>query len=104
MTTVVDVLRRAKNRINTPEKWYQGDFSPDGLGGAIAGLPCCAFAAVSVVCIERLSVGLNVTEELERFIPGKFVYLEDYNDDPATTHADIMALFDRTIAKAEAAE
>lgn len=81
-----NALRAAKARIDTPGKWckHQGD---NGNGR------CCAFGAAwsSSPALRALREALP---EGNRSIAG-------YNDAPTTTHADIMALFDRAIAVEE---
>lgn len=47
--------------------------------------------------------GEDVCGALERQLPDGFCDIETYNDHSATTHADIMALFDRAIEAAESA-
>ncbi|MEL6388391.1 MAG: hypothetical protein AAFR00_13655 [Pseudomonadota bacterium] len=39
---------------------------------------------------------------LVQALPGELASVVSFNDDPDTTHADILALFDRAIAAAEA--
>lgn len=100
MTSVVENLKAAKALIDTPEKWAQGPERE----------PClCAIDAVS-------AVGgvweVDLSDALERALPEGFEEdhsdwnhpVAQYNDLPTTTHADIMALFDRAIAAEEAKE
>lgn len=91
-------LVAAKALIDTPRKWRKGDYDRGGR--------CCAVGAVVRVVggeisdAEYSSAALALEAAL---LPeqGKKVFL--FNDNPTTTHADIMALFDRAIAAAEAA-
>jgi hypothetical protein len=92
---VADVLRRAKALIDSPEKWGKGRglCNPKDLGMDAL----CALTAVSTVTNGRGHWRAAV-DALERSA-GKAVYL--WNDRPETTHADIMAGFDKAIALAE---
>lgn len=94
--SLVDDLIAAKALIDSPEKWTKGFYqSMDGclcslgaLGMAIGGNP---FFPNSVA---RAALQAEVPQQWGVLSVGA------YNDDPDTTHADIMALFDRAIARA----
>ena len=96
--TVKDDLIAAKALIATPEKWIKGEFERDGC--------FCARGAIQAVNLDS-SREIDAEEALEAAVPrrarhrSKFVSsVSKFNDDPNTTHADIMALFDRAIARA----
>lgn len=93
-------LRAARALIDAPERWTKGVFCLDG--------KYCALGAALAVSIPGLPIELALSDA----VPASFhnygwhlriVRIVRFNDAPATTHADIMALFDRAIAKAEAA-
>lgn len=97
-------LIAAKALINTPEKWAHEESRRQENGG-----PClCAVDAVFETRHWEAG-GMRVLIELEGALPEDFAadpYSEieevaQFNDAPTTTHADIMALFDRAIAAAE---
>lgn len=107
--SVHESLVSAKALIDAPDKWLKG---APGIG--VAGEPgarFCSWAAVHEqpnllgdTCVDR-------RQALARKIPF-FWWLRHglgqwpernlirYNDDPSTTHADIMTMFDRAIANA----
>lgn len=95
--TLRDDLIAAKALIDTPEKWGKG---PDGLNCPAQGA-CAMNACASLPPPAAWYATLALQAELpsgdwnERMLP-----VAAYNDDPATTHADIMALFDRAIEAA----
>lgn len=111
--SLADDLRAAKALIDTPEKWGRGVGAYKGT----ADQPLCAFGA----CLTASNLsGVAAAEgrtrmALQRALVGKWAALQrewldagslacavpDFNDDPATTHADVMSLFDRAIAAAE---
>jgi hypothetical protein len=99
---LADDLKAARALIDTPEKWIQraGDDGYD--------TPCCAVVAVN----RRNRYGTPENDAMRKALylqlPAEYrhggtLYGMDvgaYNDDPRTTHADIMALFDRAIEAA----
>lgn len=92
-----DDLIAAKALIDTPEKWGKG---PDGLN-------CPAQGACAMNACASLSnyASWHATQALEAALPSgewnsKMLPVAAYNDDPDTTHADIMALFNRAIEAA----
>lgn len=91
-------LIAARALIDTPEKWRQsrGDDGP--------GTPCCAMVAVSRVAAGDTDRRHAMWLVLRDHAPGfkDHATIGRFNDAPKTTHADIMALFDRAINAAEA--
>lgn len=102
--TAADQLRAAKALIDSPEKWIKGRFAVDKLGLTTSyddpRATCfCAVGACRRYCFRG---------DLDEALPESFVALGkkaspvvEFNDHPDTTHADVMALFDRAIALAE---
>jgi len=103
-TTLRDDLIAARALIDTPEKWRKGE-------AAYWSAPFCALGACS-----HVASGGNVFEPrrmngMRRALrmslpdgPGEEEFdfpTTRFNDDPDTTHADVLALFDRAIASAE---
>lgn len=101
MSQLADDLRAAKALIDTPEKWCKGSYHHDGMGDAH-----CIVGAVMVVTPEyskRRNMALEaIGRQTPQFDDATSGFMPRYNDAPTTTHADIMALFDRAIAAAEA--
>jgi hypothetical protein len=99
MATVKENLIAAKALIDTPEKWGKGGYR-DPFTGRL-----CAYGALGVAergdarnYSEALAYRLRVA------VPDRFHgRVAEYNDHPDTTHADIMALFDRAIAAQDGA-
>lgn len=98
--SVRDDLIAARALIDTPAKWGKGDFR-DCL---------CLADAVQSITVPKGS--LESVEEVQRHaalrgallkaLPsGEYDYLYQFNDAQATTHADVMALFDRAIEAAK---
>ena len=105
--SVADVLRAARAKIEQPEHWCRHFLAIDGDGKMVhwawpEAEAWCSIGAVASVARTPDDDVLSVDAEeiLEACLPDERG-LPRYNDDPRTTHADILALFDRAIAKAE---
>ena len=103
-TEIAAVLRDAKALIDTPEKWIKGHSRK-----VVNGVTChCADGAVwSLTHLDPLDLNyfpavraLSVAAT-GRAIADGHVW---FNDRQSTTHADVMALFDRAIAAEEAGQ
>mgnify|MGYP006346210075 CR=1 FL=1 len=96
--SVLDALIKARDHISDPAMWYKGGYSDDGRTGAEDGFPCCAMGALVWV---NPDVGIfcnDAYRPLRDALPAEWTSIPYFNDAPATTHADILALFDRAIA------
>ena len=91
--TVKENLIAAKALIADPAKWTKGKY--------IDGEGCmCAAGAVRQVTGEKFGEAESCLDRVvcEAFYEEfGFDIIEDFNDDPETTHADIMVLFQRAI-------
>lgn len=95
---VIDVLEQAKARISTPDKWCKNVLYDEQGARCILG----ALQATSDCPGDEMwhSHFLPAFRLINAFVPtGNMV---DFNNDPATTHADILTLFDRAIAARKA--
>ncbi|MDE2104466.1 MAG: hypothetical protein KGL39_44940 [Patescibacteria group bacterium] len=92
-----EILRRAMALIDTPDKWIKFHFQKDG-----------RFCADGAIVRFIRWPGIDAAREfLKNGIGDKFGSMTDritrFNDAPTTTHADVMAAFQRAIAAAEEA-
>jgi len=103
--TLSDDLRAAKGLIDTPEKWLKGNLADKG------NTCFCTFGAAQFGPQRKWSKGVDTAATLalvdalpEPFRSGVATKhrLAVFNDHPSTTHADIMALFNRAISTSEA--
>jgi hypothetical protein len=112
MSQLRDDLIAAKALIDTPEKWRK-DNERDYKS-------CCAIIACNRAA-GKTSIHYPAAHRLAEALPTDWVeahreqerqfytsigdepgfWVGDYNDDPDTTHSDIMALFDRAIEAAQ---
>lgn len=101
MATVKDNLIAAKALIDTPAKWIKGTSELDGC--------FCAIGALNRISpplghYDDLTPPDPAYEALVSALPDGECFVARFNDEPATTHADIMDLFDRAIAAQSEAE
>ena len=123
MTNSTEILRAARERIASQEQWMKGSFKKEPSGGIYAYCAVGALnAAVSNIAQEAYGDSLSVPDELWQMrehalralgdvIPSSFldemeerVYFESrshaiscFNDWEKTTHADILALYQRAL-------
>lgn len=105
--TVAEVLRKARAKIEKPESWTRYTRARDRSGVCVD--PCderavsfCSFGAIEAVAPRQLVRTLCFIA-LERALSGtRERDPRDWQDEAETSHADVLALFDRAIAGAEA--
>ena len=91
MASVRENLIAAKALIDTPEKWCKGAYEHLGCYCALGALGMAEKGSPTRYSLDGMR-GLRVWVQLP------FTSVSAFNDDPTTTHADVMALFDRAIA------
>lgn len=96
MASVRENLIAAKALIDTPEKWGKGAFI-SGSSGCLCVLGALGVAARSDAYAWNYQ-DANALLSVLPFKASSETSLAKFNDDPRTTHADVMALFDRAIA------
>jgi len=99
-----DDLIAAKALIDTPEKWFKGIYGNDA--GCMCALGACRMQIYGSPFGGQSKDGTMVgdmnplTKALVDVLPAGRWSVSDYNDAKSTTHADIMALFQRAIDRA----
>ena len=89
-----DILIKARGLIDEPEKWCKG--------ASKKGESLCAHNAVNKAAPRRVIGQRRIGFRSAIKALGGTTKLINFNDHPDTTHADIMALFDRVIDSLEA--
>lgn len=114
VVTTVEVLRAARARIAEPEDWTRCAAARDDLGeptypSSPQATCWCALGAawaVSDIVDETYLLAYALPPEFRTRFGQTYTnptpLVAVYNDHPLTTHADILALYDRAIAAAEA--
>ena len=101
-----DWLRAAKDLISKPEAWTQHTNARDAQGKKIASrnpaaVCFCGFGALIRVEPEKTVRRDQTYFYLNRMVPGCLDYVE-WQDAPERTHDEVMNVFSRAIAQAEA--
>lgn len=93
------ILKAARHRIRHRWMWWGGMSSLRGAMAFFYG-GSCAMQAVKRTTRWDKDARHVVYERLRAQLPRRMT-IADYNDAPSTTHADILALYDRAIAELE---
>lgn len=104
--SIIEELLEWRSLIDTPEKWIKGHAAVHRKeNGEISfrDTPNC-FCLVGARSTTGLYVDCAADLAIKQELPAPFndSPLWAFNDCPSTTHTDIMALFDRAIAKEQA--
>ncbi len=105
--TTLELLKAARARIERPEAWTQGSWARDADGHRCAENAPGAVRWCSLGAIQgpRQVVGDAEAALKDTLVDrGSSVAVSTFNDDPTRTHAEVLDLFDRTIARLEAAQ
>lgn len=102
--TPAEVLRAARALIEVPERWTKCAFARDAKGIVVSedeesAVCFCVLGAIYRHPPSPLTDGARWF--LDESLPETFLGVGTFNDHPSTTHADVLALFDRAIALAE---
>ena len=105
--TTLQILKAARELLSTPERWTKGWSARDAAGNRLAttdpdAVCWCAGGAVERITGGSTQSGGKAEIVLAIVLPDKAICLGLWNDAPSTTHADILALYDRAIALEEA--
>lgn len=109
--SALELLKAARERIADPSRWAQRIFALNALGRSVRpwSNDACCWCALGALEASRLAPTPTPPAELEAKLalagelPADCRGIECFNDDGATTHAMVVALFDRAIARLEAA-
>lgn len=102
----VEVLKAARAWLSDPVRWCQGSFCRDAdglptLNGHNQNTPVatCAWGALFIPRNVEL-LGDRLGADAEDFLKETMGCIPYMNDDPNTTHSDILAAYDRAITAA----
>jgi len=99
----LQVLRKARKLIETPERWTKGDAAKDRDGVPVGMKSRAAVCFCAAGAIARASGGWNggyhnARAALEVAIGGA---IAEWNDAPRRTHAQVLRAFDKAITSLE---
>jgi len=103
MNDVVATLTAARELLSDPVRWTKGRMARDAAGERAYSRSPEAVCWCAAGALNKVSSAWGVQEAqgiLFASVSGKGIAA--FNDDPTTTHADILAAFDRAIAAAKA--
>lgn len=111
--TPAEVLRAARERISTPERWTRDAFARDPEGWAIDPKHerACAWCTLGAICSVLPGTdpdpgdGRGPLFDAARALLARAIGRELvawWNDNPVRTHAEVLAAFDRAIELDEA--
>ena len=105
------ILKAAREILQDEKRWTKGYFARTAAGDRVescnkAAVCYCAMGAIDKAAVEarepRFGVGDDAIDALAKFLPdGHQKSVASFNDNPKTTHAEVLALFDQAIAKLE---
>lgn len=106
MSETVEILHRIRGLISDPNHWTKGVFATDQHGAAVpasdptATCFCVAGAAMRVrsQIDEADLIHFREAKSIMRITAGG--WLPIFNDDPLTTHQDVMSVIDKAIEMA----
>lgn len=101
---IVADLKAAKALIDTPEKWTQGAYARSSIGVELTYHNKEASCFCSWGALANVKGSTGSTYEALRFLDSFTTQdnIVQFNDLESTTHAEVMAVWDKAIAKAEA--
>ncbi len=106
--TTRDVLVKARALIATPDRWIKGRYERKRRGrkcycaaGTLAAAAPTASDRAWITAWKCLHQAVGVVEGEEKRNCSTPTSIENWNDDPERTHAEVLAAFDKAIASCE---
>lgn len=101
MTEAADILRKAKVLIDAPEKWTKNVYARDEDGHEVPPDHAAVAWCMSGACLHfKPRTELLVVRDLLRQATGTG-FVDEWNDAPERTYAEVMDAFSRAIELAE---
>lgn len=99
----IALLRGAQQLIDEPNRWTQAVMARDQFGEPVSprSVEARCFCIIGALEAVAPSCRISLEGELQRDLPEGSPYVPVFND--SSGHADVMALFDRTVARLESA-
>lgn len=95
-----DVLVKARELLAEPGRWTQETAARDAAGLPVGATSDAAVCWCLIGALDAVRDGTTALAQLRRTLGCSSV--SAWNDAPERTHADVLALLDRAIAKEEA--
>ena len=99
------ILKAARAKITKPERWTKGEIARNAAGKEVSprskeAVCWCALGALQAAAGKKCS--FIEIDDLAYELTPRWTWIAKVNDHKDTTHADILALFDRAIAAEKA--
>lgn len=98
MKQPVDIIKDARDILADPGKWCQGDYSDSDGRVCLLGALGVAFNGDCEAYEYRYDALIKAAKLIRSHMPGEVFLVSLFNDDQHTTHADILNVFDKTLA------
>lgn len=101
---VTETLVKARELLSDPEKWAKEDFAYTADEAPVHPLDPAATCFCLLGALERVTRNrdglayLDARQAIRGMLPGEHDCVPEFNDDPDTTHADVLAVLDKAIA------
>lgn len=103
---IMRTLAEARMKITAPERWTRGEYARDGDGNPCAPNDINACCWCSMGAIEAVADNPDDGHMAMEFLgfASTYLFLHQWNDDPETSHSDVLAAYDKAFwdAKDEA--
>lgn len=95
-----DIIKGAREILSEPKRWHQGDYvSEDGERVCMLGALGQASERNPRSTLVSFGTPLGRAMDLvQQHLPGRFLDIPAFNDSTETTHADVLTVFDKTLA------
>ncbi len=100
---ILTILRRARKLLSKPERWGKGQFAvtADGLVCDALGRNATKFCMIGAIVRANKRDDKNSDDAIDLLEFLRQQKLSAWNDAPRRTHAQVLRLLDRGIARAE---
>lgn len=110
--TAIEMLIAARTRIANESAWCRGSSARNELGksvdvhsadaaswDAMGSLYACIDENnIEASALSSMNAVGHLNDTMHKMHGKKYDYVSSYNDNPSTTHKDVIALYDRAIA------
>ena len=98
----ISVLMGAKNRLSKPEQWIKNTAAVNKHGQQVETNSKEACAWCMIGALHKTSGEYQAAYNLlVKNLPAGFATVSEFNDNPKTTHKDVIKVFNKTIRQAK---
>ena len=101
---ILTELKAARALLENPKSWGKMSYAVDGQGNDVDATDPGAVCFCMLGALQRAAGNTDWTHSPATLFLGHYVpdtgFISTFNDDPDTTHEDVLAVFDKAIAAA----